>query len=177
LIGNIPRLEGIAEIVGYQEKLFDGRGFPADYRSGKDIPLGARILKVALDWDALVSDGLGQDMALAEILDRTGCYDPAVVAALARVMEISATHVIREIKLADLAPGMVIARDIRSAGGTLLCARGQEMHPAMLLRLRNYCVNLGLAGPITIFVPVTLTGEAVEDETAIESLLAGESGL
>lgn len=159
LIANIPRLEKVAEIIGYQEKLYDGSGYPADYRSGDEIPLGSRILKVALDWDALVSDGMSHEMALAEILDRKGWYDPAVVTALARVLEITAAHVIREVKSSDLADGMILARDIRSGRGTLLCAKGQELTSAMRLRLRNYGVNVGIADAIKIFVPIDMADQ------------------
>ena len=65
LLKNIPRLEGVAEIIGYQEKRFDGTGTPPDARRGKSIPLGSRILKVALDFDALVSTGSTHAMAVA----------------------------------------------------------------------------------------------------------------
>ena len=53
LVGNIPRLREVAEIIAYQEKRFDGGGLPPDGASGGRIPLGARVLKVALDFDTL----------------------------------------------------------------------------------------------------------------------------
>jgi len=165
LLANIPRLEEVAEIIGYQEKLYDGGGFPADYRSGEKIPLGSRILKVALDWDALVSGGMNHEMALAEILDRRGWYDPAVVTALARVLEITAAHVIREVKISDLAEGMILARDIRSTRGTLLCARGQELTSAMWLRLRNYAINVGIVDAIKIFVPIEMADQFAKQDS------------
>jgi response regulator RpfG family c-di-GMP phosphodiesterase len=46
LIGNIPRMEDIAEIVYYQDKGYDGSGFPEDETKEEDIPRGARILKI-----------------------------------------------------------------------------------------------------------------------------------
>jgi response regulator RpfG family c-di-GMP phosphodiesterase len=58
LLVNIPRMQEIAEIIAYQEKHFDGSGIPHDARSGKEIPLGARILKVALDFDTLETGGM-----------------------------------------------------------------------------------------------------------------------
>ena len=51
LISSIPRMETIADIIKYQEKHFDGMGFPLDSRKGSDIPVGARLLKVALGFD------------------------------------------------------------------------------------------------------------------------------
>lgn len=159
LIANIPRLEEIAEIIAYQEKLFDGRGFPADYRSGKKIPLGSRILKLALDWDALVSAGLAPQMALAEISDRKGWYDPGIVGALRKALNIDQAHTIRRCRVSDLVDGALLADDVVSTHGTLLCGKGQEVTPAIRIRLRNYAVNVGIPRPIKIFVPVALAYE------------------
>lgn len=172
LIAKIPRLEEVAEIIAYQEKLFDGRGYPADYIAGKKIPLGSRILKVGLDWDILTNNGLTPEMALAEINDRKGWYDPGIVGALRKVLNISEAHVIRRCRIADLVDGAIVADDIMSTNGTLLCAKGQEVTPAIRLRLRNYAVNVGIARPVKIFVPVALAygGEAEEvlDEEVVE---------
>lgn len=154
LVANIPRMEEVAEIIGYQEKLYDGRGFPADFRSGNKIPLGSRILKLALDWDTLLSGGMKLEMALAEICSRKGWYDPVVVGALARVLAITATYTVREAKISELADGMILASDVRSTQGTLLCAKGQELTHAIRLRLSNYCINVGVMGPVRIFVPI-----------------------
>lgn len=49
---------------------------------------------------------------------------------------------------------MILAEDIRSIRNTLLCAKGQEVTAAVRLQLRNYIVNVGLSGPITVFVPL-----------------------
>lgn len=159
LIRNIPRMEEVAEIVGYQEKLYDGRGFPDDYRHGEEIPLGARILKLVTDWVLLTSSGLAPEMALAVIHERRGWYDPSVMAALKRVLAIEEAHVIREVRVHELEDGMVVAEDISSLHGTLLCAKGQEINPGVRHRLRNYLVNVGIKGPIKVFVASVGTDE------------------
>ncbi len=152
LIARIPRLEEVAEIIAYQEKLYDGRGYPADYLSGNKIPLGSRILKLALDWDTLASSGLTAEMAIAEINDRKGWYDPTVVSTLRRVLNIQDAHVVRRCQVSDLIDGAVLAEDVVSTLGTLLCSKGQEVTPAIRFRLRNYAVNVGIAKPIKVFV-------------------------
>ena len=58
LIARVPRLDEVATIVACQNKHFDGGGTPLDDVHGAAIPLGARILKVALDFDTLVEGGL-----------------------------------------------------------------------------------------------------------------------
>lgn len=155
LLSKIPRLEQVALIVAYQEKLFDGRGFPADLVSGEAIPLGARILKLALDWDDLIQAGITPEMALAEIADRRGWYDPQVVAALQRILNLTQVCVVREMKVSDLVDGLVLADNVYSVNGTLLCSKGQEITPAIRFRLRNYAVNVGIARPIRVFVPAS----------------------
>jgi response regulator RpfG family c-di-GMP phosphodiesterase len=49
LLANIPRLEGVAQIVRYQHKQYDGTGFPADPVKGDAIPMGSRLLKILAD--------------------------------------------------------------------------------------------------------------------------------
>ncbi len=166
LVANIPRMEEVAEIIGYQEKLYDGRGFPADFRSGDKIPLGSRILKLALDWDTLISAGMKQEIAFAEICSRKSWYDPAVVGALGRVLAITTTYIIREVRLSELADGMILASNVRSTQGTLLCAKGQELTHAMRLRLSNYCINVGVSGPVRIFVPIEVADYCTERNSA-----------
>jgi len=107
LLANIPRLEEVAEIVAYQDKLYDGRGFPSDDVRGTDIPLGSRILKAALDLDTLLSTGSRPETALAEINRRQGWYDPAVLAALAKVVETE------EACAGELVDGVALADDLR----------------------------------------------------------------
>jgi response regulator RpfG family c-di-GMP phosphodiesterase len=153
LLANIPRLEPVAEIVGYQEKRFDGQGLPADYRRGDLIPLGSRILKVALDWDSLLLSGLTSEIAMADLVSRTGAYDPAVVRALQQIEQIHEVYPVRLVRVSDLTDGMVLAEDVRSIRQTLLCAKGQEVTTAVRFRLKNYLANVGLAGPVKVFVP------------------------
>ena len=79
LLKTVPRLEAIADIVFQQEKHFDGGGFPADNIAGEDIPIEARILKVALDLDSLTLAGAKLPDAIAEMNTRAGRYDQAVM--------------------------------------------------------------------------------------------------
>ena len=153
LLRRIPRLEEAADIVAYQDKLYDGRGMPADGIRGQQIPLGSRILKLALDWDTLISSGMDEAMAIAQINDREGWYDPDVVEALRRALNIKSVHVLRHVRVHEMIDGAVLADDVRSIRGTLLCARGQEITPSMRARLKRYVANVGVQGPIGIFVP------------------------
>ncbi|MGE5594748.1 MAG: HD domain-containing phosphohydrolase [Hyphomicrobiales bacterium] len=82
LLRRIPRLERVAEIVLYQHQQYDGGGYPYPGRAGDAIPLGSRILKLAIDFTDLTMSGASTDMALARLRTRTGWYDPDVLRAL-----------------------------------------------------------------------------------------------
>lgn len=168
LLVNIPRLEEVAEIIGFQDRPYGGeeRG-GAGGPEGEGIPLGSRILKVALDFDALVSGGISQEMALAEMLDRRHWYDPQVLAALQRVLQIATAMVVRPVDVHQLPDGAVLADDVRSIKGTLLCARGQEVTAPIRARLKHYAANVGIQSPIRIFVPAAYPqGAAGQGERA-----------
>jgi response regulator RpfG family c-di-GMP phosphodiesterase len=161
LISKIPRLEQVARIVAYQEKLYNGAGFPADLIEGDDIPLGSRIIKLAYDWDFLISTGLSPELALAELTDRRGWYDPKVVNALRRTLNVQQVCVVREMKISDLVDGLILADNVYSVNGTLLCSKGQEITPAIRFRLRNYAVNVGIARPVRVFIPLAGASDGV----------------
>jgi response regulator RpfG family c-di-GMP phosphodiesterase len=87
LVANVPRLEEVAEIILQQDKGFDGTGFPNDNTSGEKIPMEARILKVALDFDSLKQSGINARQALGEMGKRPEIYDKVVLSALMNSMQ------------------------------------------------------------------------------------------
>lgn len=168
LLGYIPRLEEVAEIIAHQNDLHDRSSTTADSLRAPDVVLGSRILRLSLDWDELVSRGMSNELALAEIHDRRGWYDPRVVAALGRIISISEVHTIKRVGLHELVDGVILADDVRSIKGTLLCTKGQAVTRAMRACLRNYSANVGIQQPIRIFVPAQHPGHVVEAKEATD---------
>ncbi|MFW6147707.1 MAG: HD domain-containing phosphohydrolase [Thermodesulfobacteriota bacterium] len=153
LLSHIPRMEQIAEIITYQDKHFDGSGNPGGTRQGEAIPLGARILKVVLDFDMLESKGHLKGKALKELKKRSGWYDPAVLEALERVLGLEAKYVARDAPISGLKAGMILSEDVSTVKGQLLISRGQEVTPVMIHRLRNFAQRSRIKEPIRVFVP------------------------
>ena len=153
LIANIPRLEAVGEIIAYQEKRFDGEGPPPNGKSGTDIPLGARLLKVALDFDALTLRGLDGEAARDEIFSRSGWYDPDVVKALACSFDAVRRYERQSLALSALKPGMLLGENMAADSGVLLMAQGQEVTAALLTRLRNFLTLGQLERKINVLTP------------------------
>lgn len=155
ILANIPRLEGIAEAIGYQEKRYDGSGVPEDDIKGNSIPVASRIIRVALDYDMLVSRGRSQDKSV-EIMWRQGrLYDPEVLAALdAEVNSLEEGFIIRALGVKDVHPGMVLADDIKDKAGVVLIPKGYEITEILKARLLNFWRYGNVFEPIKVMEKV-----------------------
>lgn len=138
LIAGIPRLELVRAILRHQDTHFDGTGSPHPRLSGAAIPLGARVLKAVLDFDALETRGVSAADALAVMAGRSGWYDPSVLAAGHDVWRRDAAPAAtREVPLCEVRVGMIFATDLVAPDGMLLVARGQDVTPALVDRVRQ----------------------------------------
>lgn len=142
VLGNIPRLEPVLEILAYQHKNYDGTGGPDAKVAGEEIPWGSRALRVAEDLDRLESEGNTTSMAFDIMRGRMGCYDTVILAKLAELRQSAQEFEVRELPVKLLTPGMVLARDVRTRQGSLIVARGQEVTPSLIGRLRNFASRL-----------------------------------
>lgn len=155
MVLRIPRMEGVSEIIAYQEKHFDGQGHPTDERKEEDIPLGSRILKVLLDFDALVQSGESKAKAMEELKGRRGWYDPAVLTALDLILGDEVRYEQQETTIYGLKPGMVLHQDVLSLRtGKRLLGEGQELSESLISSLKNYNRAYGVREPITVIVPL-----------------------
>lgn len=150
LIAHIPRLEDISQIIFYQEKHFDGTGAPEDDVSGTDIPLGARILKVALDYDLLEVGGYSEKSALQVMEGQEGLYDPEVFRVFKQALAGNKESRKRSVTLEQLHERMIIDAEIKTPTGILLIARGQQVNRAMIQRLYAIESTQGLEMPIRV---------------------------
>lgn len=154
LLSHIPRMETIAEIIANQEKNFDGSGIPRGGRSGGDIPLGARILKVVLDFDTLCVKGVEKSASVRQLAERHGFYDPGALSALGEVVEEEAGFVKATLKVAELRDDMVLSEDVLLQDGRLLVAMGYRVNRTLRERLKNFAQKPGIREPIHVLIPV-----------------------
>jgi response regulator RpfG family c-di-GMP phosphodiesterase len=146
LLMPLEELREPARIIRTHRERFDGAGFPEGV-AGFDIPLGARILAVAHDFEALQQGVLVQrrtDAAQATELvaeSRGKRYDPAVVEAFYDIR--TGRSVAEEIAdvvmgVAQLKPGMVLSRDLMSDDGALLLSADHVLTDRMLKQLAEF---------------------------------------
>ena len=135
LLRPIPRLERVTEIITYSDKPYAAPAGPAADKSGKELPVGARVLRVGFDFDALVAQGVPRVQALAHLKSRPGRYDPDVLAALADLIRHHDEPECREVSVAELTSGMMTAEDLYSTAGMLLLGRHSPITEPLKLRL------------------------------------------
>jgi response regulator RpfG family c-di-GMP phosphodiesterase len=150
ILQNIPRLEGVMQILDNYMRPFDEGAGP------NLIPIGARMLRIARDYDALQAQGLDPAVALNAMRSREGLYDSHLLQTFAEATADGADMRVREIDLAQLESGMTLAGDVRSAAGQLLIAHGHEASEGLIERLRNLAEGF-VREPLRIFEPIPET--------------------
>jgi response regulator RpfG family c-di-GMP phosphodiesterase len=153
LLGNIPHLEKVARIVLYQNKDWEGRGFPVDGVAGEEIPFGARLLRVLRDLGQLEATGIDRARAVGTMRNKPGVYDPKLVEAVALIAltkPAAAARAVRSATMRELRPGMILGADLTTIDGKVLIGSGQALSETLLDRLRNFARISGIKEPITI---------------------------
>lgn len=153
LLRPIPRLESVLECVAYLDVPFAHEPRPGLEKTGKAIPLGARLLRIAFDFDARVARGLPPAHALAHLRSRVGCYDPDLLAVLESRMLQEQKPEEREVWVPELTCGMVLAEDVYSDTGTLLLSRGNPITEPLKRRLEGTAARGQSPKRIRVLVP------------------------
>ncbi len=142
----LDSLRSAARLLRSHHERHDGQGYP-DGLGGADIPLGARILACANDYDGLqIGSVSAKRLSAADALafiqkERGRRYDPQVVDAFASLEgSEGAARAAKEWALAPkvLKPGMVLSRDLISREGALLLAADFLLDDSLIRQIRDY---------------------------------------
>jgi response regulator RpfG family c-di-GMP phosphodiesterase len=153
LLMPLEDLRDTAKIIRAHQERFDGEGFP-DRLSGFDIPIGARILAVATDYDNLQIGVLSQrqcrpEQAAAIIIENRGKrYDASVIEAFHEiVIGRATTETLHDepIAVSALKPGMVTSRDLVTKDGSLLLSADHVMNERLIQQIMDFEKKSGLS--------------------------------
>lgn len=137
LLGNIPRLEPVVEMLTAQnapdtvlQLLGDG-----------PVAVGTRILALVTDYCGLLAHGRDAASAVNRLRSRSARYGARLVDEFVEFLgpkDASSATNTRETPLRSVEPGMVILQEVRTSLGTLLVPSGFEVTPAFLERMRHF---------------------------------------
>jgi len=153
LLVRIPRLEVVAAIVlnqGRQRYVTDEERAPIETR--RPAVLGSQIVRVALEFDRLLLQGVGRSQARAALAKRTEEFDPALVRALESFSATASVCDVKRLVFNQLDVGMVLEEDLRTHGGVLVAPKGYTITLPMIHRLRDGQHTGNLPGDVLVSV-------------------------
>lgn len=140
-------LQDAGKILRSHHERYDGQGYP-DGLKGEAIPIGARILTVVNDYDALqlgtLVDSRMRPLEARAFLkaNRGTRYDTHIVDIFIAVLDkqVQQVGVAKELRLAsiDLREGMMLAQDLVTPDGVLLLSKGQCLRNSIIDRIRHF---------------------------------------
>ncbi|NDY56081.1 response regulator [Desulfovibrio sulfodismutans] len=145
LLDNIPRMDEINDIIAHQAD---------NYVVGLEQPIGARILKLALDFDDLEQQGMTREKAISVMRDHPESYDPGIQTAFERAVFVEEGFVPRRLPVRELLPGMILGADVKTVSGILLLAKGQELTDLVLERLIRLSGTYEVREPVLALAPI-----------------------
>ncbi len=146
LLMGMEQLRGTARLIRHHHERWDGTGFP-DGLVGVAIPVGARILAVANEYDgAQTGMLLGKRATPEEALQflhsgRAKRYDPDVLDAFEVVLgsiTIEPQEAVRSLSTEQLEPGMILTKDLVTRDGVLLLSIGHVLDETLIRHMHSF---------------------------------------
>jgi CheY-like chemotaxis protein len=147
LLGRIPRLEPVLEILGAIQ------GTENPLPEGL-IKQGAGILSVVIEYDAFLVQGHTSDYAIQKLRAKQSRYELKIVTLLESLTggSVGAQETC-EIAVGNIKPGMVFIDDLYTHIGTLLVPKGFEVTEAFMERAQNFGPGI-LQEKVRVMAPV-----------------------
>lgn len=139
LLMTLDPMKDAARLILHHQERWDGSGFP-DRLKGEAIPLGSRLLKLAVDFVELqrgliLERQMNSDEALLYLRQYAGkLYDPELVEDFIQVCAAFLSDVVladpdvKVLGTRELAAGMILARNLNADNGMLLLNAGKVLN-------------------------------------------------
>lgn len=157
LLGDVRGLEDIRAILRHLYENYDGSGFPSKEQAWK-IPLGSRIIRVALDFDLLIAKMKKAEKVIEQLeYDNNRLYDFRVVAFFDQFLahknstpKPGISPLERPIAPKELEQGQVLSRNIITTSGHKLLPFGTKLDDEKIDKTRTLAAADNLLGTIYI---------------------------
>jgi len=155
LLAKIPRLEIIAQMIeGQLQPKIEKTGTTCQITASDLGTLGAQLIKIALDFDQLVTGGLKHKEAIEKVQRKNKDIPKTWLAALAHLPESHITSASKPITVRELATGMILNEDVHTKNGMLLVAKGQEVTTLLIERLKSVSKGTGIKEPFHVLLHI-----------------------
>lgn len=144
IINTVYDFKRIARLIRHHHEDYNGKGYP-DQLSGKDIPMGARIIRVVNDFDnRLYKNGDSMAKALEELQQYGGIYyDPEVLEQFGLLLRSQIrSQGEKPVAIKDLREGQFLLDDIYLENGMLLIPRGVFLNTTKMNKIKSFSALL-----------------------------------
>lgn len=150
MLERIPRLGEVAAWIGAQP--LEDPTPPRPGRKGEEPPPAHVLFHAAVALLTTADRTQSASAALAE-LRKTSPYPRAVLDALVTgIAALRPTVVRREVKVGELAAGMLLEQDVVSGTGTVLVRKGERLSQTLAQRLKAFADTIGVGEPIKVVI-------------------------
>jgi ActR/RegA family two-component response regulator len=155
LLSGIPRLEPVAWMIGNQLSREIPHEIP-DMRNEwvSETIQGAKILKLAVAYDDLRIKTFSEDRAIESLRCREKEFGREFIDALTGLKPEGGQMMSHRLAIPKLATGMFLDQDVRNREGMLLAGKGQEISPAVLLKIQNWAQASLIDHELTVLAPI-----------------------
>ncbi|QVW22315.1 response regulator [Pseudomonas hormoni] len=173
LLMTLDPMKDAARLILHHQERWDGSGFP-DRLKGEAIPVGSRLLKLAVDFIELqrgliLERQMNSDEALVYIRSYAGkLYDPEMVEDFIRVCAAYLSDVsladptVKVMTTRELAAGMILAHNLNADNGMLLLNAGKVLNGPLVEKLIAFEAMEGAKYSIFVKLPEEGDGAILE---------------
>jgi CheY-like chemotaxis protein len=153
LLSKIPRLEPIAWMIRNQG---DAGAATAPARpQSSEIQRGAEMLRFILAYEKLVRRGSSRTEAVHKLSRQSSDIGKEFFEALITLDPNAEEGEIRQCRIEDLVPGMIIQQEVRTLHGVLLVSKGQEVTATLVARLKNSYTHRVIGQAVRVSMPAS----------------------
>ena len=135
LLGNIPRLDEVREIID----CLMGNPLPYENKAKMEVYQAYRIIDAALEYDYLETEGHDSEVILGTLRGGEKKFDKDVIEAMSKLLHKSKTrYLVNEVPLEELRVGMRLAEDLSLETAMLVAPKGTDITKHFLQVLHNY---------------------------------------
>lgn len=147
LLAPIPRFHEVAEMVRRQMRVNEPDPTP-------DVELGAAMLRIGRDVEALVETGSTVEEAIKKLALKQNERERSLCALLRDFTGMSPRTVnIRVLRVTQLTGEMTLEDDVRTTTGVVVVPKGRQLNLVLLERLLKFSRSGSLVEPIRVQVP------------------------
>jgi hypothetical protein len=151
LLAAIPRLEDVAAIVTAQFEPIHWRDVADDIGAWNVRDTGRLLLRTAFEFEQLITRGTSRAAAVETLRTSKMAIPASMIRALSTLPDTKQERVI-QIRVQDLAIGMILDEDLLSPKGIRLVPAEQEVTRSLIVRLKSIAGGVGVAEPFRVRV-------------------------